>query len=61
MKTSRFVPIVLLALFVLSTTGTPLLGGSFPAQHADGDAPPELKSSDLHRLELGNQFDPSRF
>lgn len=54
MKTSRFVPIVLLALFVLSTTGTPLLGGSFPAQHADGDAPPELTSSDLHRLELGN-------
>ena len=54
MNSSRVAAVALLALFVMSTTGTPLLHEDAPVHRTDGEDMPALTSMDLHQLELGN-------
>ncbi len=54
MHSNRLVAVALLALFVLSTTATPLLNEGAPVHRTDAESTPALTSSDLIQLELGN-------
>ena len=54
MHSNRVVALMMLALFVLSTTATPYLNEGAPVHRTDGEDTPALTSSDLIQLELGN-------